>query len=150
MLVFGQPKCASILSKTLCPISKTLGPCVCNLGIIFDLALKFDKQINSVVKSAFFSLGWTKAKVKTFLSFKDLDTVIHAFISIRLFYCNSLYLQMTQSCLSHLLMVKNWESIALVLISLHWLPIEFRIQLKVMLFVYKSMAGLALLKTLFF
>ncbi len=56
-LDFGQPKCASILSKTLCPISKTLGPCVCNLGIIFDLALKFDKQINSVVKSAFFSLG---------------------------------------------------------------------------------------------
>ncbi len=79
----------------------------------------------------------------------DLETVIHAFISTRLDYCNSLYLGITQSCLSLLQMVQNAagtkkrESITPVLISLHWLPIEFWIQFKVLLFVYKSMAGLA-------
>ncbi len=71
------------------------------------------------------------AKVKSFLSFMDLETVIHAFISTRLDYCNSLYLGITQSCLSLLQMVQNAagtkkrESITPVLISLHWLPIEF-------------------------
>ncbi len=129
VLVFGWPECASILSKTLSPITKTVGTCVRNLGVIFDPALKFDKQINSVVKSAFFQLRMI-AKIKSFLSFKDLETVIHAFISTRLDYCNSLYLGITQSCISRLQMVQNAaarlltgtkkrESITPVLISLH-------------------------------
>ncbi len=74
VLVFGWPECASILSKTLSPITKTVGTCARNLGVIFDPALKFDKQINSVVKSAFFQLRMI-AKIKYFLSFKDLETV---------------------------------------------------------------------------
>ncbi len=55
-----RPECASILSKTLRPITKTVGPCAQNLGVIFDPALKFDKRINSVVKSAFFQLRMIK------------------------------------------------------------------------------------------
>ncbi len=94
------------------------------------------------------------AKIKSFLSFKDLETVIHAFISSRLDYCNSLYLGVAQSCLSGLQLVQNSaarfltktrkrESITPVLVGLHWLPIEYRIQLKILLFVYKSLTGLA-------
>ncbi len=40
--------------KSSSPITKTLGTCARTLGVIFDPALKFDKQINSGVKSAFF------------------------------------------------------------------------------------------------
>ncbi len=47
------------------------------------------------------------AKIKSFISFKDLETVIHAFISSRLDYCNSLYLGVAQSCLSRLQLVQN-------------------------------------------
>ncbi len=94
------------------------------------------------------------AKIKSFLSFKDLETVIHAFISSRLDYCNSLYLGVAQSCLSRLQLVQNVaarlltktrkrENITSVLVGLHWLPIEYRIQFKVLLFVYKSLTGLA-------
>ncbi len=88
-------------SKTLAP--NTVGSNARNLGVIFDPALKFDKQINSVVKSAFFQLRMI-AKIKSFLSFKE--TVIHAFTSSRLDYCNSLYLGVTQSCLSRLQLVR--------------------------------------------
>lgn len=56
VLVFGQPECVAILSKPLCPITKTVGTCAWNLGVIFDPALKFDKQINSVVKSEYLLL----------------------------------------------------------------------------------------------
>ncbi len=88
-------------SNTLAPITNTVASHARNLGVIFDPALKFDKQINSVVKSAFFQLRMI-AKIKSFISFKDLETVIHAFISTRLDYCNSLYLGVAQSCLSRL------------------------------------------------
>ncbi len=153
VLVFGRPDFANTLSNTLAHITNTVGSHARNLGVIFDPALQFDKQINSVVKSEFFQLRMI-AKIKYFLSFKDLETVIHAFISSRLDYCNSLYLGVAQSCLSRLQLVQNSaarfltktrkrESITPVLIGLHWLPIEYRIQFKILLFVYKSLTGLA-------
>ena len=60
------------------------------LGVIFHSALTFDKQMYSVVKGSFFHLR-TIAKLKSFLSFKDLEIVIHALISSQIDYCNSLY-----------------------------------------------------------
>ncbi|KAI2654503.1 Fibrous sheath-interacting protein 1 [Labeo rohita] len=54
VLVFGRPECASILSKTLHPLTITVGTCAQNLGVIFNPVLKFDNQISSVVKSALF------------------------------------------------------------------------------------------------
>ncbi len=89
VLVFGHPDFANTLSNTFAPITNTVGSRARNLGVIFDPALKFDKQINSVVKSAFFQLRMI-AKFKYFISFKDLETVM-SFISSRLDYCNSLY-----------------------------------------------------------
>ncbi len=94
------------------------------------------------------------AKIKSFISFKDLETVIHAFISSRLDYCNSLYLGVAQSCLSRLQLVQNSaarfltntrkrENITPVLVGLHLLPVEYRIQFKILLFVYKALTGLA-------
>lgn len=39
------------------------------------------------------------AKLKSLLSFKDLEIVIHAFISSRLDYCNALHMcHMCQAC----------------------------------------------------
>ncbi len=46
------------------------------------------------------------AKVKTFLSFKHFEIAIHAFISSRIDYCNSLYLGINTS-ISRLQMVQN-------------------------------------------
>lgn len=77
-----------------------------NLCILFDKAFKFDKQINAVVKSSFFHLRLL-ATVKIFLSFKDLEKVIHACIFSRLEYCNSLYIGVSQKALLHLQAVQN-------------------------------------------
>lgn len=91
---------------------------------------------------------------KNILSSKDLETVIHAFISSRLDYCNSLYLGICHSSLSRLQLVQNAaarlltgtrkrENITPVLASLHWLPVKYRINFKVLLFVFKALHGLA-------
>lgn len=127
--------------------------CVRNLGFLLDNSLKLDKQIGAVVKSCFYHLR-LKAKVKPFLTDKNLETVMHAFISSCLDYCNSLYIGASQSCISRLQLVQNAaarllkgkrksEHITPVLISLHWLPVKYRIDFKVLLFVYKSLRNQA-------
>ncbi len=45
-----------------------------NLGVLLDPDFKFDKEINSVVKSCFFKLRLI-AKMKHLLSFSDLETL---------------------------------------------------------------------------
>ncbi len=52
--------------------------------------MKFDSQVNSVVKSCFLHLHLL-SKIKPFFSFQDFERVIHVFISSCLDYCNSLY-----------------------------------------------------------
>jgi len=77
-----------------------------NLGFLFDSGLKFDhQQINSVIKSYFFHLRHL-AKVKSFLSPKNFEIVIHAFITI-VDYCNSLYLGAIHLSMGHLKLVQN-------------------------------------------
>lgn len=62
-------------------------PCAKNLGFWFDSGLKFDKQINAVVKSCFFHLQ-RLAKVKPLRSHRNSETVIYVFISSCPDYCN--------------------------------------------------------------
>uniref|UniRef100_A0A3B3CT04 Reverse transcriptase domain-containing protein n=1 Tax=Oryzias melastigma TaxID=30732 RepID=A0A3B3CT04_ORYME len=124
-----------------------------NLGVIFDSCFKFDKQIDNVVKMSFYHLRLL-AKAKLSLSRRDLETAIHAMITSRIDYCNSLYFGVTQRSLNRLQLVQNAaarlltgtsrrEHITPVLKSLHWLPVHFRIQFKLLLFFFKALHGLA-------
>ena len=118
-----------------------------SLSVTLDRDFKFDRQIGYVVKSAFFQLRLL-GSVKPYLSPSDLEKVIHAFIFPRLDYCNSLYvgldqrslqrLQLVQSAAARLLTgTKKQEHINPVLPSLHWLPVRFRIDFKILMFVFK-------------
>ncbi len=112
-----------------------------NLGVFFDSEIRFDRQVNSVVKTSFFSvkeincLNWNISLYEN----KDLEIVLHAFISTRLDYCNALYLGISESLVARLQYVQNAaariltntkkrDNITPVLISLHWLPVKYRIQ----------------------
>ncbi len=128
-------------------------PWVRNLGNIFDDGLKFDKQINTVVKSCFFQLRLL-TKVKPILSSKNVEKVIHAFITSRLDYCSSLYFGIGQTAISRLQRVKNAaarlltsiikrDHITPVLRPLHWLPVRCRVNFTIHLLVFKSLHGLA-------
>ncbi len=93
------------------------------------------------------------AKVKPFLNRKRFEIIIHAFISSRLDYCNSYYglpvaaihrLQLVQNAAARLLTgSRRRNHITPILCSLHWLPISYRIQFKILLFVYKALNNLA-------
>ena len=82
-------------------------PSVSNLGFKMDSDIKLDQQIGATVnKSSFFHLRQL-AKVKPILAQKHFETVIHAFITSRLDYCNALYFGVSQSSLTRLQLVQN-------------------------------------------
>ena len=153
VVVFAPNGTCDPLPFDLGPLAQYVKPTVSNLGFKMDNDFKLDRQISLVVKSSFFHLRQL-AKVKPFLSTKHFETVIHAFITSRLDYCNALYLGASQSSLARLQLIqyaaahlltgtRKREHITPILASLHWLPVHFRIHFKVLLFTFKSLTGLA-------
>jgi len=149
VIVFGhqnKPADTILDSSPLTPYTKLT---VRDSGFLIDNNLKMDKQINSVVRACFYNLRLL-AKIKPFLSNKDFERVIHTFIFSRLDFCNSLYYGITAASLSRLqsvqnaagrllLKIKKHESITPALKSLNWLPVQYRIRYKILMFVYKSL-----------
>ncbi|XP_032375874.1 uncharacterized protein LOC116692015 [Etheostoma spectabile] len=153
VIMFGPGGSYEIPPTELGPLASYLKPTVLNLGFRLDSDFKLDSQINATVKLSFFHLR-KLVKVKPFLSRQQLETVIHAFISLRLDYCNSLYFGLSKSLLARLQLVQNAaarvltgtrkrEHITPVLASLHWLPVHFRVHFKILLITFKALNGLA-------
>nr|XP_054602450.1 uncharacterized protein LOC129164886 [Nothobranchius furzeri] len=133
------------------PLSPYSKPVVTSLGVKIDAGLKFDAHINSVIQSSFFHLR-RLANIKPILSRAHLERVLHAFVISRLDYCNSLYSGLCQSSLRRLQVVQNSaarfltgtrkrDHISPVLASLHWLPVCYRAQFKILVFVYNFFQG---------
>ncbi|KAF7664436.1 hypothetical protein LDENG_00176370, partial [Lucifuga dentata] len=83
------------------------------------------------------------AKLSSIVSRSELEIIIHAFISSRLDYCNSLFTCLSKTSMDRLQVVQNAAAklltksskrshVSPLLISLHWLPIKFRIQFKIL------------------
>ncbi len=151
--MFGPSGPCQTTPADLGPLADYLKPTITNLGFKMDSDFKLDRQISAVVKSSFFQIRQL-AKVKPFLARQHFETAIHAFITSRLHYCNALYFGASQSSLARLQLVQNAaarlltgvhkrEHITPILASLHWLPVHFRVHFKILLFVFKSLNGMA-------
>ena len=124
-----------------------------NLGVIFDSQLTFKPHIKAATKTAFYHLS-NIAKIRSILSSRDAETLIHSFVSSRLDYCNALFsglpkcvtrgLQLAQNAAARILTkTKRFDHITPVLMSLHWLPIVARADFKILLLTFKALNGLA-------
>ncbi len=129
-----------------CPVPSSI---VKNMGVILDSNLSFEINISHFTKTAFFHLR-NIAK----LSVSDTEKLVHAFMISRLDYCNVLQGGYPASSINKLQIVQNaaarvltrsrkYDHITLILQSLHWLPIKFRISYKILLLTYKALKGLA-------
>lgn len=152
VIIFGTPL-PTHLTDTLSTLVSSPKPAVRNLGVILDSSFKFDQQVTATIKRSFYHLR-ILAKVKTYLPQAELEQAIHALVTSHLDYCNSLYtginstqlhrLQLVQNSAARLLTcTKKHAHITPVLASLHWLPIRFRIDFKILLIVFKSLHHLA-------
>ncbi len=125
-----------------------------NLGVILETDLSFSIHVKSVTKSATKSAYYhlkNIARIRCFVSSQDLEKLVHAFITSRVDYCNGLLTGLPKKTIRQLQLIQNAaariltrtrksEHISPVLRSLHWLPVTFRIDFKVLLlFISHSM-----------
>lgn len=92
VIISGPQRLRDPLSEqtlTLDSISISSTPIVKNLGVLFDQDLSFNSHIKQTCKTAYFHLR-NIAKIRNILSKSDAEKRIHAFVSSRLDYCNSL------------------------------------------------------------
>ena len=61
-----------------------------NIGVWFDNTLSMEKQVNMICRTGFYHLR-NIATIRKFLSCKHCEILIHAFVTTRLDYCNSLF-----------------------------------------------------------
>jgi len=119
----------------------------CHDQVKIDPELKFDKQINVVVKGCFHKIR-TIEHLKPILLRKDLEKVIITFDLSHLDYCNVLYVGSCQTTISRLQRVQNVVArllvgakkshhISPILASLRWLPVDFSIK-STLLYVFKA------------
>ena len=102
-----------------------------NLGVTFDQEMSFDSHIKLISRTAFFHLR-NIMKIRNILSLQDAEKLVHAFVTSRLDYCNSLLsgcsnksvrtLQLIQNAAAPVLTgTRKRDHITPVLASLHWL-----------------------------
>lgn len=117
----------------------------CNLrnsGVIFDQSLSFENRVSQLFRSCVFQLK-NIAKLRSMLTKDEMEMIILASISSRLDYCNTLFICLKQTSVNRLQTVQNaaaWiltrnnkrSHITLILSSLHWLPINFHMQFKIL------------------
>uniref|UniRef100_A0A3P9MAR3 Reverse transcriptase domain-containing protein n=1 Tax=Oryzias latipes TaxID=8090 RepID=A0A3P9MAR3_ORYLA len=151
VIVFGPQKQRESVSSYLHSLSLKPSNQVRNLGVIMDSDLNFNSHIKSVTSAAFYHL---KNIAKNIISKRDLEILIHAFVSSRLDYCNGLLTGLSKRAVKQLQYIQNaaarvltrtrkYDHISPVLRSLHWLPVPQRIDFKAALLVYKSLHGRA-------
>ena len=108
-------------------------------------------HINKVCKSGFYYLH-NPRKIRKYSSQDCLLTLIHAFVTTRLDYCNSLMYGLPQRQISKLQRLQNAAArlaldlskfchITPALRQHHWLPVDKRIQFKILLLTFKSIHG---------
>ena len=125
--------------------------CIRNIGSFFMSTGDVSAHINHVCKSSFYAL-YRIGKLRTLLDNTCIEKLVHAFISSRLDYCNSILygcpsyeiqkLQSVQNAAARLIThSKKYDHITPILKELHWLPVQERIIFKNLLLVKKILSN---------
>jgi len=113
-----------------------------NLGVTFDAQLNMRNHVDNVVRSCFFQLHQLRS-VRRSLTHEALHTLVHAFITSRVDYCNALLYNVADGVIRRLQSVlhaaarlitsiRRYEHITPTLNdTLHWRPISQRITFKI-------------------
>jgi hypothetical protein len=124
------------------------------LGVVIDNKLTFADHIRKLVGRCFYQLRQLRMIRRT-LSIEAAKTLVHAFVSGRVDYCNSvlngasaIHLRRLQSVLNGAARVvtkkRKYDHISAVLRDqLHWLPVQQRIEYKISTLVNKCLRQVA-------
>jgi len=126
-----------------------------DLGVVIDSQLTMSAHVSALCRSCYFQLRQLRPIART-LTTNTTRTLVQAFISCRLDYCNSLFYGMTDTLFQRLQSIQNAaarlatgtrrsEHIQPALRRLHWLPVRKRVDFKLATLVFQALHGLGLL-----
>ena len=124
-----------------------------NLGVMLDESLGMNSHINQICKASFYHIHNIR-RISKYLSKECRQSLVHAYVTSRLDYCNSLLYGLPKYQLSKLQRIQNmaarlitdtmkFDHINPVLYNLHWLPVNYRIQFKILMIAFKAIHGMA-------
>ena len=122
-----------------------------NVGVHIDSNLTLEKHINNIVSHCYKILK-DIGRIKKCLKKDHLERLVHAVISTRMDYCNSLFVNLAQCNLHKLQKLQNSaakiilgrrrrDSATAALKELHWLNVDARITFKILLLAHKVIKG---------
>ena len=124
-----------------------------NIGDVDDTFVSMENHVTAVCKAGFYHLR-NISHMRKYISRHTTEILVHALITSRLDFCNSLLYALPKRTLMRLQHVQNvaarivtlaakCEHISPVLYELHWLPVQERIVFKILLMTFKCLIGLA-------
>ena len=124
-----------------------------NLGVLFDSTCCLNDHVNKICQNINYQL-YSIGKIRKYLDKPTTEKMINSAVTSRLDYCNSLLygingylvsqLQRCQNNAADLISLRRkYDHITPVLKDLHWLPVEHRINYKILLLAYKAQHGVA-------
>ena len=127
--------------------------CVKNIGVWMDRSLSGEQHATQVCRIAYAQLK-SLSKIKCFFNDEALETIVHALITSRVDYCNSILYGLNESVLQKIQVLQNscarllsnasrFDHITPILIRLHWLPVKQRIVFKILVITFKCIHGLS-------
>ena len=125
--------CMQVVSAELKPSEHTR-----NIGVIFDPHVGLDRQIASICKSAFYSIRAISC-IRKLLSLDTAKILVHVLVTSKVDHCNAVLYGLPKYKIERLQYVLNpaarlvtltrkHDHITHVLMELHWLPVEQRIE----------------------
>ena len=119
-----------------------------NLGVMFDCGLTMATQVANIARLANFQLV-NIGRARKMLTTESTKLAVHTLVSSRLDYCNCLLAGINRGLLKRLQNVqrtaarlitrkRKYDPISDDLIELHWLPVEQRINFKILVLTYKA------------
>jgi hypothetical protein len=119
----------------------------------FDKTISMEQQASAITRSCFQQIR-NIGRIRSLISVDACRTPVCSLVISRLDYDNALLYGTNNNIISKLQRVQNTaerliirkrkdDSITPVLISLHWLPIHYRCQYKLLIYVYKAQHGKA-------
>ena len=134
------------------PIAPSMEP-PRNLGVLFDSTCCLNDHVNKICKNINYQL-YSIRKIRKYLDKPTTEKMINSAVTSRLDYCNSLLYGINRYLVSQLQGCQNnaarivslrrkYDHITPVLKDLHWLPVEYRINYKILLLAYKAQHGMA-------
>ena len=131
---------------TLSPVTS-----VRDLGVILDSSTTLELHVDNIAKTCRFHLR-NISRIRKFLSKDACQSLVQATVTARLDYANSILYGLPKVQLNKLQKVQNAaariitgcgfrDHITPVLINLHWLPVEKRIEYKMILLTFNALNG---------